>query len=67
MSTVILILVVLAALATGAVLVKGIITMASGKDITGQQSNKLMSYRVVLQFATILFVVLLILLVRNGL
>lgn len=66
MSTVVLILVVLGALATGAVLVKGIITMASGKDITGQQSNKLMSYRVVLQFATILFVVLLILLVRNG-
>ena len=66
MSTFVLILVILGALATAAVLVKGIVTMASGKDITGKQSNRLMSYRVGLQLATVLFIVLLILLVRSG-
>jgi hypothetical protein len=66
MSTFVLVLVVLGALATAAVLVKGIVTMASGKDITGQQSNRLMSARVGLQLVTVIFVVVLILLVRAG-
>jgi hypothetical protein len=66
MSTFVLVLVVLGALATAAVLVKGIVTMASGKDITGQQSNRLMSARVGLQLVTVIFIVVLILLVRAG-
>ena len=65
MSTIVIILIVLGALATAAVLVKGIITMAQGKDIGGRQSNKLMSYRVALQLVTIIFVVILLLMARG--
>ena len=35
--------------------------MARGKDITGQQSNKMMTYRVGLQALAILFIVILFL------
>lgn len=66
MNTFVLILVILGALATAFVLVRGIVIMASGKDVTGRQSNKMMSYRVALQLATIIFVVILILLTRAG-
>lgn len=66
MNTILLILIGLTAAATAFVLVKGIITMARGKDITGVQSNKLMSTRVLLQAVTILLVVLLLLLSRMG-
>ena len=40
--------------------------MARGRDITGEQSNRLMSYRVGLQLLTIIFVVILIVLIRAG-
>jgi hypothetical protein len=60
-------LIVLAALATGYVLVRGIITMASGKDITGEQSNNYMWKRVYFQFITIALVVLLALVMGRGL
>ena len=53
--------IVLAALATAYVLVRGIITMASGKDITGEQSNKYMWRRVQFQMLAILLVVVLML------
>lgn len=66
MSSVALVFVILGALATAAVLVRGIIVMARGKDITGHQSNRLMSYRVLLQLLTVIFVIILILLVRAG-
>jgi hypothetical protein len=66
MQSVVLVFIVLGALATAAVLIRGIIVMARGKDITGQQSNKLMSYRVGLQALTIVFVIILILMIRNG-
>ena len=56
---------VLAALATLAVLVKGIITMASGKDISGRQSNKLMSYRVALQLAAVVLFVIVMAIKRS--
>ena len=58
--------IVIGALATAAVLVRGIILMASGKDIGGQKSNRLMFQRVGLQAATVLLVVLLMLLSRGG-
>lgn len=60
MNTFIIILIVLAALATAVVLVRGVITMAQGKDIGGKQSNKMMSYRVAFQLLTILLVLLLL-------
>lgn len=66
MSNIVLVFVILGALATAAVLVRGIVVMARGKDITGKQSNRLMSYRVGLQLLTVIFVVILILLIRAG-
>ncbi len=66
MTTVVLIFVILGALATAFVLVRGIIIMASGKDITGKKSNKMMTYRVGLQLVTVLFVIALIFMVRAG-
>lgn len=67
MSSFIIILIVLAAAATGFILVRGLITLASGKDITGQQSNKLMSMRVGFQALTIALVLLLLVLGGRGL
>jgi len=65
MDTFVMILIILAAIATAVVLVRGIVTMASGKDITGEQSNKMMSYRVAFQLLTILLVVVLIVVMRG--
>ncbi len=64
MQAALIIFMVIAALATLGVLARGIIIMARGKDITGQQSNKMMSYRVAFQFLAIVFVVILFLLNR---
>lgn len=60
-------LIVLAALATAYVLVRGIITMASGKDIAGEQSNRYMWRRVQFQFLAVLLVVVLMLAMGRGL
>ena len=54
-------LLVLAALATLFVLIKGVVTMAGGKDITGQRSQELMRKRVMFQAVAILIAVLLLL------
>ena len=62
----VIVLIVLGALATAAVLVRGVIVMARGKDITGRRSNRLMSYRVMLQGLTVALVIILILMTRNG-
>ena len=65
MQTILIILVVLAALATLFILVKGVITMAQGKDVTGQRSQDLMRKRVLFQAITIALVVLLMLVFGN--
>ena len=65
MNTFMIILILLAAIATATVLVRGIVTMARGKDITGQQSNKMMSYRVAFQLLTIILVVILVFVMRS--
>ena len=62
MNTLLIILIVLAALATLFVLARGVINMAQGKDITGQRSQQLMRKRVMFQALTILLVVLLLVL-----
>jgi hypothetical protein len=49
------------ALLTAAALARGIFIMASGRDVSGRQSNKLMWYRVLFQGITIAFVALLLL------
>ena len=62
MQTFVFILIAAAALATLYVLVRGVITMAQGKDITGERSQALMRRRVMYQAIAILFVVLFLLL-----
>ena len=65
MNTLLLILIALFAVATAVVLVRGVIGMAQGKDITGRQSNKLMSYRVALQLVTVILVVIVLAIARS--
>jgi hypothetical protein len=66
MQTFLMILIILAALATLFVLVKGVIGMAQGKDITGVRSQGLMRQRVMLQAVAIIFVILFILVARGS-
>ncbi|WP_426167467.1 twin transmembrane helix small protein [Sandarakinorhabdus sp. DWP1-3-1] len=66
MQAMLIIFMVVAALATLGVLARGIIIMARGKDITGKQSNKMMSYRVAFQALAIVFIVILFLINRQG-
>lgn len=66
MDKVIIALIVVAAAAVAVTLVRGIVTMASGKDVSGVKSNRLMTARVVLQAVAILLVVLLFLLYGRG-
>lgn len=61
MQTLLIILIVLAAGATLYMLVRGVIGMANGRDITGQRSQELMRKRVMFQALAILLVVLLLL------
>ncbi len=65
MQTFLMILIAAAALATLFVLVKGVIGMAQGKDLTGARSQQLMRKRVMYQAIAIVFVVL-FLLVASG-
>jgi Hypoxia induced protein conserved region len=55
-----LILLVLAMGATAYVLVRGVILMASGKDVTGEQSQQWMRRRVLFQAVAIVIVILLL-------
>jgi hypothetical protein len=66
MQALLIILMVLAALATLGVLARGIIIMARGKDISGKQANKMMSYRVAFQALAIIFIIILFLINRQG-
>lgn len=66
MKTILIILITLAALATLFVLVKGVINMANGRDITGERSQKLMQQRIKYQALAIILVVLLLLLASGG-
>jgi preprotein translocase subunit SecG len=66
MQTLLIILIVLAAGATLFVLVKGVIGMAQGKDITGQRSQELMRKRVMFQALAIILVVLLLVFAGSG-
>ena len=60
MRIVLIVLIVLGALATLFVLVRGVIGMAQGKDITGQRSQQLMQKRVMFQAVTILLAIALL-------
>jgi hypothetical protein len=60
MSTALLILLLLAMAATAYVLVRGVMAMASGKDVTGQQQQNWMRKRVLFQAVAIVIVVLIL-------
>jgi len=66
MSTFILILIAVAALATLYVLVQGVIGMAQGKDITGTRSQALMRKRVMFQAVAIILVILFLMVARGS-
>ena len=66
MQTFLMVLIFLAAAATLYVLVKGVIGMAQGKDITGVRSQGLMRQRVMLQAVAIIFIILFILVARGS-
>ena len=55
-----LVLLVLAMGATLYVLVRGVIAMASGKDLTGEQSQKWMQRRVLFQAVAIVIAILIL-------
>lgn len=60
MRVVLLILLLLAMAGVAYVLVRGVIAMASGKDMTGEQSQKWMQRRVLLQGVAIVIVILIL-------
>jgi hypothetical protein len=60
MSTVMIILLVAAMAATAYVLVRGVIAMASGKDVTGEQQQAWMRKRVLFQAVAIVLVALIL-------
>jgi len=64
--TILIVLMIAAALATLTVLARGIFVMARGKDVGGTQANKMMSYRVAFQALTIVIIVVLFLLNRHA-
>jgi hypothetical protein len=67
MNTFIIVLIGLFALLTAYVLVRGVINMAQGKDVSGVKSNQYMTARVVFQMLAIAFVVLLLYVGGRGL
>jgi ABC-type nickel/cobalt efflux system permease component RcnA len=60
MRPILLVLLVLAMGATAYVLMRGVINMASGKDLTGEQSQQWMRRRVLFQAVAIIIVILLL-------
>jgi uncharacterized membrane protein len=66
MKVVLVIIIVIFALLTLFVLIKGVVGMAQQKDITGQRSQELMRKRIKYQAITILFAVVLLALMSSG-
>lgn len=60
MNTLLIILLVAAMAATAYVLVRGVMAMASGKDVTGQQQQGYMQKRVLFQGIAIVIVVIIL-------
>jgi hypothetical protein len=66
MSTLMIILLVLAMGATAYVLVRGVMAMASGKDVTGQAQQNWMRKRVLFQAVAIVLVALILIVAGSG-
>ena len=65
MTTFLIILLILAMLATGYVLVRGVIAMASGKDVSGAQQQNYMQKRVLFQGVAIMIICAILLVARD--
>lgn len=59
-TTLLIILLVLAMAATAYVLVRGVVNMASGKDLSGEKSQQWMRKRVLFQGVAIVLIVLIL-------
>ena len=66
MSTLLIILLVIAMAATAYVLVRGVIAMASGKDLSGEQQQSYMRKRVMFQAVAIVLVILILAVAGNA-
>lgn len=66
MNTLLLILIVIAVGFTLYTLVRGVIGMAQGKDVTGERSQQLMRKRVLYQGIAIVLAILLLMMMRGG-
>jgi len=60
MNPILMVLLVLVMAGVAYVLVRGVIAMASGKDMTGEQSQKWMQRRVLLQGVAVVIVILIL-------
>jgi len=60
MNTILLILLLIAMAATAYVLVRGVMAMASGKDISGERQQNYMRKRVMFQAIAIIIVILIL-------
>jgi hypothetical protein len=66
MSSLLIIILVLAMAATGYVFVRGVMAMASGKDISGEQQQSYMRKRVMFQAVAIVLVILILAVAGNA-
>jgi putative copper export protein len=66
MPTILFIMILLAAGFTLYTLVRGVIGMAQGKDLTGQRSQELMRKRVKYQAVAIIFIIIFLLVASGG-
>lgn len=66
MNTVLLILLAVAMIATAYVLVRGVIAMASGRDVTGQAQQGWMRKRVLYQGVAVMIVALILIMAGAG-
>ena len=66
MTPLLMILLVLALAATAYVLVRGVIAMASGKDLTGEKQQSYMRKRVLFQGIAIVIVILILVVVGQA-
>lgn len=65
-NTLLILLLVAAMAATAYVLVRGVISMASGKDLSGEAQQAWMRKRVLFQGVAILFVIVILMLASAG-
>ena len=66
MNTLLVILLVLAMAATAYVLVRGVMAMAAGKDLSGEQQQNYMRKRVLFQAVAIVLVILILVVAGNA-